>query len=155
MKERFEELYKYMAESKDPANMQLFGEVMKEMMMRAINTDSSFAEKEIDKLEAMMWEQYLSKAEAEEAVRNMLPSAPWSFDMWKSAMKQAGLPTSEKDNYNDYALWVTMNGIMSDDGETFKKYGISSDVLLPMVHDLALDRLNDQDERFDVRDYYL
>jgi hypothetical protein len=28
-------------------------------------------------------------------------------------------------------------------------------VLLPMVHDLALDLINDEDERFDVRMYYL
>lgn len=154
MKERFEKLYKYMAESKDPANMQLFGEVMKEMMAKAIVNDPSFAEKEIDKLEAMMWEQYLSKAEAEDAVRAMRPSAPWSYDTWKNAMKQAELPTSEEGNYNDYALWVVMNGIMSDDGATYNKYGIDSNMLLPMVYELALNKLNDQDERFDVREYY-
>ena len=149
MKERYEKLYQYMAESKDPDNMRLFGQVMTEMI------DPSFAEREIDKLEAMMWNQYLSRGEAEDAVRQMQPRAPWTYDVWQKAMQDAGLETSEDGNYNCYALWTVMNGIMSDHGETFKKYGIGNDVLLPMVHDLALDLLNDEDERFDVRMYYL
>ena len=70
-------------------------------------------------------------------------------------MQDAGLETSEDGNYNCYALWTVMNGIMSDSGDTFKKYGIGNDVLLPMVHDLALDLLNDEDDRFDVRLYFI
>ena len=155
MKERYEKLYQYMAESKDPDNMRLFGQVMTEMMEKAIKDNPSFAEREIDKLEAMMWNQYLSRGEAEDAVRQMQPRAPWSYNDWEKAMQDAGLETSEDGNYNCYALWTVMNGIMSDSGDTFKKYGISNDVLLPMVHDLALDLLNDEDERFDVRMYYL
>lgn len=155
MKERYERLYQYMAESKDPDNMRLFGQVMTEMMEKAIKDNPSFAEREIDKLEAMMWNQYLSRGEAEDAVRQMQPRAPWSFDVWQKAMQDAGLETSEEDNYNCYALWTVMNGIMSDHGETFKKYGIGNDVLLPMVHDLALDLLNDEDDRFDVRLYFI
>jgi hypothetical protein len=155
MKERYEKLYQYMAESKDPDNMRLFGQVMTEMMDKAIKDNPSFAEREIDKLEAMMWNQYLSRGEAEDAVRQMQPRAPWSYDVWQKAMQDAGLETSEDGNYNCYALWTVMNGIMSDSGDTFKKYGIGNDVLLPMVHDLALDLINDEDERFDVRMYYL
>lgn len=156
MKERYEKLYQYMAESKDPDNMRLFGQVMTEMMDKAIKDNPSFAEREIDKLEAMMWNQYLSRGEAEDAVRQMQPRAPWSYDVWQKAMQDAGLETSEDGNYNCYALWTVMNGIMSDHGETLKNYDIlGNDVLLPMVHDLALDLLNDVDERFDVRMYYL
>ena len=155
MKERYEKLYKYMAESKDPDNMRLFGQVMTEMMEKAIKDNPSFAEREIDKLEAMMWNQYLSRGEAEDAVRQMQPRAPWPYDVWQKDMQDAGLDTSEDGNYNCYALWTVMNGIMSDHGDTFKKYGIGNDVLLPMVHDLALDLLNDADERFDVRNYYM
>ena len=144
-----------MAESKDPDNMRLFGQVMTEMMDKAIKDNPSFAEREIDKLEAMMWNQYLSRGEAEDAVRQMQPRAPWSYDVWQKAMQDAGLETSEDGNYNCYALWTVMNGIMSDSGDTFKKYGIGNDVLLPMVHDLALDLLNDEDDRFDVRLYFI
>ena len=155
MKERYEKLYQYMAESKDPDNMRLFGQVMTEMMDKAIKDNPSFAEREIDKLEAMMWNQYLSRGEAEDAVRQMQPRAPWPYDVWQKAMQDAGLDTSEDGNYNCYALWTVMNGIMSDSGDTFKKYGIGNDVLLPMVHDLALDLLNDEDDRFDVRLYFI
>lgn len=155
MKERYEKLYQYMAESKDPDNMRLFGQVMTEMMDKAIKDNPSFAEREIDKLEAMMWNQYLSRGEAEDAVRQMQPRAPWSYDVWQKAMQDAGLETSEDGNYNCYTLWTVMNGIMSDHGDTFKKYGIGNDVLLPMVNDLALDLLNDEDERFDVRLYFI
>ena len=125
-----------MAESKDPENMKLFGQVMNELMDRAIKNDSSFAEKEIDKLEAMMWQQYLSRNEAENIVNNMTPSAPWSFDTW------------------NYALWVEMNKLMSDHSETFRKYGIPQEVVLPMVRDLALDNLKDKDGIYDIRHYF-
>ena len=143
-----------MAESKDPENMKLFGQVMNELMDRAIKNDSSFAEKEIDKLEAMMWQQYLSRNEAENIVNNMTPSAPWSFDTWNNAMQQAGFPTCEEGIYNDYALWVEMNKLMSDHSETFRKYGIPQEVVLPMVRDLALDNLKDKDGIYDIRHYF-
>jgi len=152
MKERYEQLYKYMAESKDPENMKLFGQVMSELMDRAIRNDASFAEKEIDKLEAMMWQQYLSRSEAEHIVGNMSPSAPWGFGTWKSAMQQAGLPTMEEGLYNEYALWTEMNKVMSDHGETYRRYGISPD--LQLVRDLALDDLKDQDGVYDIREYF-
>lgn len=143
-----------MAESKDPENMKLFGQVMNELMDRAIKNDSSFAEKEIDKLEAMMWQQYLSRNEAENIVNNMTPSAPWSFDTWNNAMQQAGFPICEEGIYNDYALWVEMNKLMSDHSETFRKYGISQEIVLPMVRDLALDNLKDKDGIYDIRHYF-
>ena len=156
MKERYDALYKYMAESKDPENMMLFGQVMGELMEKAIKDNPSFAEKEIDKLEAMMWNQYLSRGEAEEVVKQMQPRAPWSYSEWEKAMQQNELPTNEEGNYNCYALWVVMNGIMSDDGETFTKYGIStSDDFFKFVHDLAINKLEDEDGIYNVRDYYL
>ena len=145
-----------MAESKDPENMMLFGQVMTELMEKAIKDNPTFAEREIDKLEAMMWNQYLSRGEAEDVVKQMQPRAPWSFSEWEKAMQVADLPTSEKGDYNCYALWVVMNGIMSDNGETFEKYGISkSEDFFNFVHDLAINKLEDEDERFDVRKYYL
>lgn len=156
MKERYEKLYQYMAESKDPDNMRLFGQVMTEMMDKAIKDNPSFAEREIDKLEAMMWNQYLSRSEAEDAVRQMQPRTPWSYNDWEKAMQDAGFDTSDEGNYNCYALWTVMNGIMSDHGNTLKNYDIiDNNVMLALVHDLALDLLNDVDERFDVRLYYL
>jgi len=156
MKERYEALYKYMAESKDPDNMMLFGQVMTELMEKAIKDNPSFAEREIDKLEAMMWNQYLSRGEAEDAVKEMQPRAPWSFSEWEKAMQSFGIPTSEEGDYNCYALWVVMNGIMSDHGDTFSKYGISkSEDFFKFVHSIAIDLIDDEDGLFDVRNYYL
>ena len=143
-----------MVESKNPENMKLFGSVMNELMDKAIKNDPSFAEKEIDKLEAMMWDQYLSKSEAQGIIDHMQPSAPWTLSTWENAMSQAGIPTCEDGIYNDYALWVEMNKLMSDHGETFTKYSIPSDVLLPMVHSLALDNLKDKDGIYDIRNYF-
>lgn len=152
MKERYEKLYDYMAKSGNPKNMVLFGSVMSEMMDRAIKNDPSFAEKEIDKLEAMMWQQYLSKSEAQNIVEHMSPSAPWSYPTWENAMQQAGLPIMEDGIYNCYALWVEMNKLMSDHAETFKKYGVEPD--LSMIHDLAIDNLKDKDGVYNIREYF-
>ena len=156
MKERYDALYKYMAESKDPENMMLFGQVMTELMEKAIKDNPSFAEREIDKLEAMMWNQYLSRAEAEDVVKEMQPRAPWSYNEWEKAMQAYNLPTSEEGDYNCYALWVVMNGIMSDHGDTFSKYDISKSAdYFKIVHSLAIDLIDDEDGLFDVRNYYL
>lgn len=51
------------------------------------------------------------------------------------------------------ALWVTMNMIMSDSSDTLADY-VPEDRIFNFVHDLAVDKLTDQDGVFSVRKYF-
>jgi hypothetical protein len=83
----------------------------------------------------------------------MEPKAPWSREQWKAAMEQNGFALEKEPCYNRCALYTTMNMLMSDSSETFNKY-IVSEELFGIVHDLAVDKLTDNDGRFNVRRYF-
>ena len=153
LKEKYADLYGYMASSRDPENMKAFGKVMTEMFMWFADNKSEAAQEWLDKLESINWDNYLTPKEAEKIVSSMKPSAPWSREKWREAMSQHGYKMEEEPCYNSCALWVTMNMIMSDSSETLVKY-VSSDKMFSAVHDLAVDKLCDEDNVFSIRRYF-
>ena len=96
---------------------------------------------------------YLTPAEAEKIVAQMEPKAPWSREQWKDAMEKFGFPLEEWPCFNRCALYVTMNMIMSDSSKTLSNF-VQGDNLFKMVYGLAVDKLKDQDEMFNVRVYF-
>lgn len=153
LKNAYADLYGYMANSKDPANMKAFGRVMTEMFMWFADNKPDAAQEWLEKLSAIKWNNYLTPKEAESIVAQMDPAAPWTRDQWKTAMEQHGYELDEEPYYNRCALWVTMNMIMSDSSETIGKY-VEGDDMFNLVYDLALDKLCDRDSRFSVRKYF-
>ena len=153
MKKEFDALYDMMANSNKVEFMHTFGMVHKEMMDWFIVNKPELAEEWLAKLEAIRWDNYLSPKEAENIVSAMKPRAPWSKEQWKSTMEQHGYDLDDEPCYNRCALWVTMNMIMSDSSETLSKY-ISSDKMFEAVYNLALDKLEDEDEKFNIRTYF-
>ena len=153
LKEKYWSLYEYMANSNKPENMKAFGKVMSTMMEDLIQSNPSKAEEYINKLESVKWDNYLTPTEADKVVAAMVPKAPWSREQWKSAMEQSGFVLEEWPHYNRCALWVTMNMIMSDSSNTLSKF-IENANLFKAVHDLAVDKLKDADEKFNVRVYF-
>ena len=160
MKDRYTGLYDYMANSRDPKNMKAFGCVMNEMMDYLIANKPDVAEEMIDQLEAIKWHQYLTPKEAEKIVAGMDPKAPWSRDMWKSAMESFGLPLEEMPAYNRCALWVEMNKIYSDFGEEIasllgKPLTPSDKDIIAACYKMAMKNLKDKDGVYDIRKYFL
>lgn len=153
LKTRFEALYDYMAQSKDPENMKKFGQVMKRMMDWTIQNKSDAAAEWIDELESVRWDNYLTPREAEHIVSGMNPQRPWSRDQWKVLMDQHGFALEDEPYYNRCALYVTMSMIYSDSADTLKRYANGND-LLEVIHALALDKLKDRDGVFSVRSYF-
>lgn len=150
-----------MSVSNEPKYMMLFGEVMCEMMNVTIQNHESLAEEWIDKLEAIMWSQYLSKAEATKIVSNMEPKAPWSYDQWRKAMEDLGLEYKRDKVFNCYALWTTMCMVYSDDGKTIASLmGIdynnaaSNPEYIKTVHQFAMNKMLDSDRVFSIREYF-
>lgn len=153
LKEKYWSLYEYMANSQKPEYMKAFGRVMTTMMDDMIHNNPSKAEEYINKLESIKWKNYLTPAEADKIVSQMEPKAPWSREQWKDAMEKHGFPLEEWPCYNRCALYVTMNMIMSDSSKTLSNF-VQGDNLFKMVYGLAVDKLKDQDEMFNVRVYF-
>lgn len=162
LKERYESLYKEMVDSKDTKNMMLFGSVMNEMMERAIQRDTQFAQQAIDKLESMNWHQYLTKMEAESLVDALEPRNGWPFEIWEKTLNSLELEIEQKPHFNKYALWALMNTLNSNHAETLVQkilettlQEVSEEQIIQIIHALAIDLLTDKDEKFDVRKFFL
>ena len=153
LKDKYYELYEYMAQSKDPKNMKAFGHVMNEMMDWLIANKPEAAQAWIEKLESIKWRNYLTASEADKIVAAMEPKAPWTRDQWMQAMQNAGYELEEWPCYNRCALYTTMQMIMSDSSATLAKY-VENDKMFEAVHALAVDKLKDPDKRFSIRAYF-
>ncbi|MBQ2007097.1 MAG: hypothetical protein II236_00260, partial [Alistipes sp.] len=119
MMQRYEELYAKMATSTDIVKMQVFGEAEKWAFGKMSERDPALAQVWLDKLEPVMWNNYLSKAEAEAIVSKFINAdgtmgAHWSYDTMRSAVESLGAMMSEEPFYNCWALWATMNMLYSD-----------------------------------------
>ena len=153
MRQEFNALYNMMASSDKVENMHVFGQVQKEMFEWFVANKPQEAEEFLNKLESIRWKNYLTPKEAERIVGDMVPSAPWSREQWKSAMEKHGYDLEHEPCYNRCALWTTMNMIMSDSSETLAKY-IDGDKLFDAVYALAVDKLRDKDGKFKIREYF-
>ena len=151
--EKYTSLYDYMSRSRNPEYMKTFGRVMTHMVEDIARNDTAKAEEYIERLESIKWDNYLTPAEAETIVAEMSPKAPWTREQWRSAMEQKDYALEKEPYYNKCALWVTMNMIMSDSGGTIAKY-VSSDKMFDFVHDVAIDKLCDEDANFMIRLYF-
>lgn len=153
LRKEFTALYNQMANSHEVSFMRTFGNVHKEMMDWMIANKPDLAQEWLDKLASIKWKNYLTPKEAEKIVSSMNPKAPWSREVWKQAMEQAGYDLEFEPCYNRCALWVTMNMIMSDSSETLTKY-VDGENIFSIVYDLAVDKLTDKDMAFNIRHYF-
>lgn len=159
---KFDELYGIMATSTNVKYMHTFGDTMRCMMNDMASKHPEQAQEYIEKLCAIKWKNYLTKKEASEIVSDMNPTVTWDMQTWLNAMANLGLPTEEEPYYNDYALYVAMNQVISDHGCTVAKIlgkesvkDIDSDNLVKYGYNLALDLLKDKDGVYDIREYFL
>ena len=151
---KFDELYGMMASSTNVKYMHVFGNTMRCMMKDMAAKHPELAQEYLDKL--------CAKKEASEIVNGMNPPVTWDMQTWLNAMTGLGLATVEKPYYNDYALYVAMNQVVSDHGCTIAKIlgkedvkDIGTEHLVKYAHSLALDLLKDKDGVYDIRDYFL
>ena len=152
MKKEYLALYEKMADSNEVNNMHVFGEVHKEMMEWMIHNRPSEAQEWIEKLSSIGVKNVLTQREAEKIVSDMNPRGPFSFDVWRQSMRRHEFALDKPMCYNEYALWVTMNMIMSDSSATLERY-VGSDKLFSVVYCLAVDHLTDIDGKFSIRGY--
>ena len=161
MREKYAMLYDYMANSNKTKYMKAFGNVMNDMMDWMITNKPELAMNEIEKLESIKWNNYLTTSEADEIVASMIPKAPWSKEAWSSAMDSLGFKKEEEPYYNSCALWTTMNMVYSDSAHTIASImgktidEVPKEAMVKAAYGLAIDKLKDKDSFFSVRDYFL
>ena len=160
MMSEFSSLYGMMANSGKPEYMHTFGEVMKCMMKDMVALKPDLAQEYLGKLCSIKWNNYLTKKEAMTIVSGMNPKGGWDYAEWEKMMEKLDARMEDTPYYNRYALFVAMNMVFSDSatsiaviaGKTLEE--IPEDELFADVHMLALDKLEDKDGMFDIREYF-
>ncbi len=162
MKQQFESLYNTMANSNEPKYMHIFGETMKAMMDDMIALKPELAQEYVERLSAIKWFNFLTKKEAMGIVGGMDPTPMWDAASWQQVMVDLDLPMEEAPYYNDYALFVAMNQVVSDHGKTIAYIkGLESvkeidpTELVKYAYKLTIDLLKDKDGVYDIREYFL
>ena len=155
---KFDELYAKMSSSQDVEDMKLFGKVMRNAMQYLAERNPEKIEEFIEELEAVNWKNYLTKKEADDIVGSMMPAPKWTKEQVERGLKELDVPLEEMPYYNWYALYTTISMIASDSGETLQKYAFGANQvdngMLELVYHLALDKLKDKDEVFNIRKYF-
>ena len=155
---RYEELYEVMATSKDPTKMRTFGEAEKWAFSKVAERDPSMAQMWLDKLEPVMWKNYLSKAEAEAIVSKFINAdgtigAHWSYDTMRSAVESLGAMMSEEPFFNCWALWATMNMLYSDHAKSVNDF-VPKEEQVKFYYAQAIEKLKDADRPHFIREYF-
>lgn len=160
MIEKYHDLYDYMAMSGEKKNMQIFGDVMTEMYEWFATNKTDMAKDFLDELCAVKWHNYLSKKESDEIIAKMLPKPIWAYDTVIKALTDLGFSVEEDPYYNTYALWVTLSSIYSDSADTIAnimgktKDTVENADMLKACYHLAIDKLKDGDNVFNVKRYF-
>jgi hypothetical protein len=156
--ERYEELYEDMATSGNKDKMIAFGEAERNIFHKIAKEHPAIAQMWVDKLEAMHWKNYLSKAEAEEIASHLINQngkigAHWGYETFKAAVEGLGGKMSEKPFYNCYALWVVANMLYSDHYNSAKEY-VPEPEMPKYFYSMAVEKLKDIDRPKFVREYF-
>lgn len=158
MLERYEELYEDMAASGNKNKMVAFGEAEKWAFKKMAKENPEMAQCWLDKLEAMEWNNYLSRREAEKITaglvnQNGMVGAHWGYEPFRNAVEALNGKTSEMPYYNCYALWATANMLYSDHYESARVYVPESD-MPKYFYSMAVEKLKDIDKPHFVREYF-
>ena len=155
-----------MATSGNKEKMIAFGEAERWAFKKMHDLSPKDAQCWLDKLEAIHWKNYLSKAEAEEIASHLINQngrigAYWGYETFKAAVESLGGKMSEKPFYNCYALWVTANMIYSDHANSVAEdMGMSSPEAVPnekmalSMYRKAVEKLKDTDRPKFIREYF-
>ena len=166
VRERYHELFDDMKKSKNPEKMMIFGEAEKWAFDRMLERDPKVAEMWVDKLEATHWQNYLSRAEADEIVGKFVNQdgshgAHWPYDIFKGAVESLGGKMAEMPFFNCYALWVTANMLYSDHAQSVAEdmgYKMPKEVpnekMAFSMYKKAIEKLKDLDRPRFVRHYF-
>ena len=166
MIKRYLELYEDMASSAMPEKMHVFGSAGKWAFRKMVELSPKMAQCWLDKLEAALWNNYLTKDEAQAITTNLVnqngaKGAHWAYEPFKNAVESLGGHPSEPPYYNCYALWATANMLYSDHAKGVAEdmgyktpSEVPNDKMALSMYKKAVEKLKDIDRPNFVRDYF-
>lgn len=155
---KYEAYYQEMASSKDPAKMKIFGAAERKMFARVAMALPRVADEWLEMLEPMHWNNFLTRAEADEIATHLegangTNGPHWPFETFKKTVEAFGGRMCEEPFYNSFALWATANMLYSDHSETWSKHITREDEPF-FYYQTAVDKLKDKDRPHFVREYF-
>lgn len=166
LKQRYEQLYHKMANSREVRQMKIFGMSEKWAFNRTVEDNPKIAEAWLAKLEAIEWNNYLSDAEAEHIAYGLVNQdgsvgPVWDKATFFSVVEKNGGRIEHMPHYNDNALWVVAAMIYSDHAKSIAEdMGYATIAEVPVekmamsVYKKAVENLCDKDRVYFVRPYF-
>ena len=158
MMKRFDELVGKIVASKDPEKMKVLAAADTYGFRQMAAMQPKSAQRWLDKLEAVEWNNYLSADEAEQIAagfvnQNGSKGPKWPLSQFEALVGSLGGETESVPYYNKYALWVTANMIYSDHARSLSEIVPEAD-LPKIIYKMAVEKLKDPDRPGFVRDYF-
>ena len=160
MEQQFLRRYDSIIQSGDTQQMERLGAMVKRVMGWMFKFEPQVAMQAMALLDDNTTTDYanrLTEQEAEDIVSQMVPQPTWTMRGLIASLQSMGLPGDVPPHFNLYALLTTMLMIQSDEGESLKEAIHANDRderLLRLVYKLAVNRLEDQDGKFNIRKYF-
>jgi len=140
---------------------EMFYSVSKDMYIHFCENHPELAKKYLDKLDGMRYRNFVTQEEASKIVSCMKPSAVWSHDKLYQKLEELDLEYEGDELFNYCSLWVVMNSVYSDHASTLAHaMGVKTisecdmETMVQVCYDFAIDLLTDEDERYNIRDYF-
>ena len=160
MQQQFLARYDSIIQSGDTRQMERLGAMVKRVMGWMFKYEPQVAAQALALLDddtATDYANRLTEQEAKNIVAQMVPKPTWTMQGLTDSLQSMGLPGDVPPHFNLYALLTTMLMIQSDEGESLKEAIHANDRderLLRLVYKLAVNRLEDQDGKFNIRKYF-
>lgn len=160
MEQQFLSRYDSIIQSGDTRQMERLGAMVKRVMGWMFKYEPQVAAQALALLDdnsATDYANRLTEQEAKNIVAQMVPQPAWTMQGLTASLQSMGLPGDVPPHFNLYALLTTMLMIQSDEGESLKEAIHANDRderLLRLVYKLAVNRLEDQDGKFNIRKYF-
>lgn len=158
--EKHDALYtRHLIEGDDPEVVAIFCEHYKKMAHAIAEKYPAYFEAWVDSLHACIegkeWAQFLTPKEAETIMAAMTPKAKWTIEEIEAACTEAGLICEKKPHWNLPALAAVMNMEASDHEKSNATLGLEADKETELTYMRAVEKLEDEDGRFNVRKYFV
>lgn len=160
MQQQFLARYDSIIQSGDTRQMERLGAMVKRVMGWMFKYEPQVAAQALALLDdntATDYTNRLTEQEAKNIVAQMVPQPAWTMQGLTASLQSMGLPGDVPPHFNLWALLTTMLMIQSDEGESLKEAIHANDRderLLRLVYKLAVNRLEDQDGKFNIRKYF-
>ena len=160
MEQQFLSRYDSIIQSGDTRQMERLGAMVKRVMGWMFKYEPQVAAQALALLDdntATDYTNRLTEQEAKNIVAQMVPQPAWTMQGLTASLQSMGLPGDVPPHFNLWALLTTMLMIQSDEGESLKEAIHANDRderLLRLVYKLAVNRLEDQDGKFNIRKYF-